>query len=321
MSESTKGVRFGFIIALIFALGFVLIAVFAPRISPIDEQGDDPNFKRVGRVTNLKPQPPSDTSPLGTLPQQYDVFHSLVWGARDALTFSFSVVFVSLLIGGFLGSLAGIAGGWVNRIIMRVTDAFLTVPLVVGVVFLTQLVSVSVSALTSIPSFADWQAGANIEFGTSPLIDFFTKVDPLLFSFMALSWMAYSRMMNASVISVKQEDYIEAAHAVGVSNFRILWRHIMPNAYQPLLVMAARDIGNVLILSATLTFLQIGGNSVWGSLMARGRDWIIGPKGSLTDTWWVYMPVTAVVVLFGITWNLVGEGLKKLVIEHRKGGS
>lgn len=319
MSQSTKGVRFGFIIALILAFGFVLTAVFAQRISPIDENGDDPNFKRVGRVTNLKPLPPSESSLLGTLPQQYDVFHSLVWGSRDALTFSFSVVLVSLLIGGVLGSVAGIFGGWVNRIIMRITDAFLTIPLVVGVVFLTQLVSVSVSALTFFPTFAQWQAGGGVEFGTSPLIDFFTKVDPLLFSFMALSWMGYARMMNASVIEVKQEEYIEAARAVGVGNFRILWRHIMPNAYQPLLVMAARDIGNVLILSATLTFLQIGGNSVWGALMARGRDWIIGPRGSLTDTWWVYMPVTAVVILFGITWNLVGEGLKKLVIEHRKG--
>lgn len=319
MSESTKGIRFGFTIGLILAIAFVLVALFAPFISPADEKGDNENFKRVGRVTNLKPQPPSEDAVLGTLPQQYDVFHSLVWGARDGLKFSFSVVFVSLLIGGILGSLAGIAGGWVNRIIMRVTDAFLTVPLIVGVVFLTQLVAVSVTALTFFPSYQQWVQGGMTETASSPLIEFFTKVDPLLVAFMALSWMGYARMMNASVISVKQEDYIEAARAVGATKLRILWKHIMPNAYQPLLVMAARDIGNVLILSATLTFLQIGGESTWGLLLARGRDWIIGPKGSLLDTWWVYLPVTVVVIIFGITWNLVGEGLKKLVIEHREG--
>lgn len=315
MSASKTGVRLGFVVGILFAIFFVAVAVLAPVISPMAEDGA--TFKQVGRKSDFKPHPPSEEAILGTLPQQFDVFHSLVWGARDALKFSFVVVIFSLFFGGLLGAISGLAGGWVNRVIMRVTDTFLTIPLIVGVVFLQQLVMVSIDALTDIPTYQMWMAGGGVEVGTNGLIDFFAKVDPLLFSFLALSWMTYARMMNASVINVKQEEFIEAARSVGVKNSRLLFRHILPNAYHPLLVMASRDLGNVLILNATLTFLKIGGQSVWGELLSMGRDWIIGPKGSLLDTWWVYLPVTIVVIVFSVTWNLIGEGLQRLVIERR----
>lgn len=315
MNTPNKHFPLSALFGAILAFLFVMAALFAPVISP--PSGEDKEYKQVGRKTDFKPHPPSEEAPLGTLPQQKDVFHSLIWGARDALTFSLTVVSLSALFGGLLGAIAGLSGGWVNRIIMRITDTFLTVPLIVGVVFLQQLVNASIVALAEIPDYQMWLRGGLPLAETNALLDFVSMVDPMLVSFLALSWMGYTRMMNASVISVKQEDFVEAARAVGVTFPRLLFKHILPNSFQPLLVMASRDIGNVLILQATLTFLKLGGTSVWGGMIAMGRDWIIGPNGNLFDTWWVYLPATLAVILFGITWNLLGEGLNRVLLFHR----
>ncbi|HWS23792.1 MAG TPA: ABC transporter permease [Anaerolineales bacterium] len=314
MNSTSKKVSYSAIFGGLFALVFIALAVFAPVLSPSE---DNDAFKQVGRRSDFQPHPPSPEAPLGTLPQQIDVYHSLIWGARDALVFSLSVVTISAIFGGLLGAISGMSGGWLNRIILRVTDTFLTIPLIVGVVFLQQLINTSVEALSGYMTYQLFIRGGDPLTETNALINFFEVVDPILVSFLALSWMGYTRMMNASVITVKQEEYIEAARSVGVSQFRLLFRHILPNAFQPLLVMAARDVGNVLILQATLTFLKVGGNSIWGEMLALGRDWIIGPNGSLFDTWWVYLPATLIVILFSITWNLLGEGLNQSLLNHR----
>jgi len=315
MISSQKRISYSAIFGALFAILFIVLAFFAPVLSPSE---DNDACKQVGRRSDFQPHPPSPEAPLGTLPQQIDVYHSLIWGARDALVFSLSVVTISAIFGGLLGAISGMSGGWLNRIILRVTDTFLTIPLIVGVVFLQQLINTSNEVLSGFMNYQLWVRGGDPLAETNALIDFFAVVDPLLVSFLALSWMGYTRMMNASVITVKQEEYIEAARSVGVSSFRLLFRHILPNAFQPLLVMAARDIGNVLILQATLTFLKVGGNSIWGEMLAMGRDWIIGPKGSLFDTWWVYLPATLIVILFSVTWNLLGEGLNQSLLNQRQ---
>jgi peptide/nickel transport system permease protein len=296
-------------LGFLLAIAFILVATYAPQIS--EEGKKTPgSFKQIGRATDFKPHAPDEKAILGTAPQQFDIFHSIIWGTADAIKFSMSVVVIAALIGMLIGILSAYAGGFFNSLLMRMTDAFLTIPLVVGVVFIQQLVMVSISALTEGFSYQMWEIGRMPEIGTNALIEFFTKTDPILFAFIALSWMPYARLMNTIILEIKENDFIMATRALGAGPLRVIFRHLLPNAYRSMLIMASRDLGNIVILQATITFLGLGGNSTWGELLAMGRDWVIGPGGRMFDYWWVYLPVTLVVIVFGITWNLVGEGLQ-----------
>ena len=303
----------------LLALAFVLVAAFAGTISPESEKTPG-SFKQIGRRTDQKPHPPDEKALLGTLPQQFDVFHSLVWGAKDALDFSLKVVFFASAIGMLVGIISAYAGGWFNSLLMRVTDSFLTIPLIVGVVFIQQLVRVSVEALTEGQTYAWWLKGIDPVTQSNWLIETFTVVNPVLVAFIVLGWMQYARLMNTIILEIKQNDYISATRALGAGNLRVIFKHLLPNAYGPMLILASRDLGNIVILQATLTFLELGGESTWGQLLAMGRGWVIGPGGRLLDTWWVYLPATLVVILFGVTWNLVGETLQHLLGADKKVG-
>jgi peptide/nickel transport system permease protein len=121
--------------------------------------------------------------------------------------------------------------------------------------------------------------------------------------------MAYARLTNSRVLGLKHTEFIEAARAMGASGGRIILRHLIPNSVSPAIVLAARDIGGMVLMQATLTFIGIGGGSEWGEILATGRRWIIAPGGNPLTYWWVFVPVTLALVIFGIGWNLLGDGL------------
>jgi hypothetical protein len=100
---------------------------------------------------------------------------------------------------------------------------------------------------------------------------------------------------------------------LGGSPFWIIRKHILRNSTGPAIVLAARDVGGVVLLQATLTFVQIGGDSIWGQMLAQGRNWVIGAGGSLLRYWWVFLPPTLAVMLFGIAWNIFGDGLNDVL--------
>lgn len=308
----------GFLVVLLF----VITAVAAPILSPMDSK--EPGiFQRVGhtRVERLSPapRPPSDIAPLGTLPYQYDVFHTLVWGARDALSFGLTVVLISGVFGVIFGAVAGYAGGFVNTIMMRVTDAFLAFPVIAGVVLLQQLMAVAIEAAGGIYIF---NTQTSNYFGAGPMIVpsgepsaiqiLLGIINPLMISLILFSWMPYARLINSTVMSLKSSEFIQASRALGASSARTIFRHLIPNSVAPSIVLMARDVGGVVLLQATLTFVQLGGNSPWGDMLYRGRDWILSASG-LLKFWWVYLPATLAVMLFGIAWNLLGDGLNDLM--------
>ncbi len=309
-------------LGFLLVLFFVVTAIAAPLLSPMDPKNPD-LFQRVGHtraeLLNPKPRPPSDIAPLGTLPYQYDVFHTLVWGARDALHFGLIVALLSGIFGIVFGAVAGYAGGIVNTVIMRVTDAFLAFPVIAGVVFLQQLLAIAIEAAggtyvfsTDHPEF----------YGFGPIIDVVGKasliqivlgiINPIMLSLILFSWMSYARLVNSAVIALKSSEFIQASRALGASSARTIFRHLIPNSIAPSVVLMARDVGGVVLLQATLTFVQLGGNSPWGDMLYRGRDWILNASGLLAY-WWVYLPATLAVMLFGIGWNLLGDGLNDLL--------
>lgn len=299
-------------IGLLLGLSFVVVAFAAPVISPQDEKTPGP-FKVVGHSYDQMPHPPGENekAPLGTLPGQYDVFHTLIWGVRNALQFGMAVAVVAFIFGVFFGAVAGYVEGVGNSVMMRFADALLAFPPIAGVVFLQQLVAITITSLGGTYYFNTQFYGKVMLFvGTPPpLILFLSRVDPVLISLILFSWMPYARLVNALVLPLKRTDFVQAARALGSSPLWVIRKHLLPNSVAPALALAARDVGNAVILQATLTFIGLGGASPWGTLLSIGRNWIIGGRGNFFGFWWVYMPATLIIVLFGVTWNMIGDGL------------
>jgi peptide/nickel transport system permease protein len=300
-------------IGLILVLAFIFVAVAAPYLSPNDPKNPGP-FMRVGRAFESRPLPPDENAILGLLPRGIDVYHALVWGARDALRFGLIVTVSTALFGIFYGSVSGFAGGRVGSFLLSVADSFLAFPPIAGVVFLQQLF---VTTITSLGGF--YTEGEIFSFTNTPIAmtliqTLLEQVNPLMLSLILFSWMPYARLVHAIVITLKQTDFIQAARALGGSPFWIIRKHLLRNSTGPAMVLAARDVGGIVLLQATLTFINIGGDSVWGIMLAQGRNWILGPGGSLFTYWWVFLPPTLAVILFGIAWNVFGDSLNDLLM-------
>jgi peptide/nickel transport system permease protein len=300
-------------IGVLLVLFFIVVALAAPWISPNSPKSPGPFQRAPGfSLGDIMPHSPSLVPPLGTLTGQVEVFHALVWGTRDALGFGLEVVLLSAFFGLLFGAVAGYAGGALNSIMMRITDAFLAFPIIAGIVFLNQLwVSVTVAAGGFFDNYHNtWMnVGGNVSF----LQTLIQKFNPLLIILILFSWMPYARITNTIVMSLKQVEFIQAARAIGAKSSRIIFRHLLPNSVTPSIVLAARDVGSIVILQATFTFIGLDGSSIWGRMLVLGKDWVLGPGGGIFKYWWVYVPATLVLILFGIGWNLLGDGLSELL--------
>jgi peptide/nickel transport system permease protein len=283
---------------------FVCTAAAAPVLAPPPDDASNNGresskfFRRAGRPTDRTPHPPSEEAPLGTLPGQLDVFHSLIWGARHALRFGLVVSLCTGCLGVLVGAVSGYAGGAINRLMLRITDGFLAIPVVAGVGLFRQLVFLAESELTA------------------PSVQVVLRLlgsDYVMLGLIVFSWMPYARIINASVARLLHTDYVLAARSVGTSGLRIILRHLLPNAIAPAVVLVARDIGAMVLLGAAFAFIGVGGDSPWGTLAVQGRNYVIGTYGNPLETWWVYVPVTLALILFGIGWNLLGDGLNDLL--------
>jgi peptide/nickel transport system permease protein len=299
-------------LAVILVLSFIFVAITAPLLSPDDPKNPGP-IKVVGRSSDPEPSPPRPNVPLGTLPNQIDVFHMLIWGTRDAVRFGLLVVSSTASFGIIYGAVAGYTGGSINRIMMRIADAFLTFPVIAAVVLLQQLWLNAINTIGG--SYLASNAGTpGFDIPIKSTIQILLQqINPLTLSLILFSWMPYARLVNSLVIALKQTEFILAARAVGVRPARIVFRHLLPNAVTPAVVLAARDVGSFVVFQATLTFIGLGGNSLWGAILVTGRNWIIGPGGNVMAYWWVFIPATLTVILFGIAWNLFGDGLGELL--------
>ena len=300
-------------LGLLLILGFVFVAVAAPYISPNDP--DDPGpFMAVGRITEARPLPPDDNAILGLLPRGVDVFHALVWGSRDALQFGLIVTSFAALFGIFYGATSGYLGGAFGGLMMRVADSFLAFPAIAGVVFFQQLYMTTITSLGGYVFDGEIYTFTNAPIAATMIQSLLQRVNPLMLSLILLSWMPYARLVHSIVITLKSTEYIQAARALGGSSWWIIRKHLLRNSTGPAMVLAARDVGGVVLLQATLTFINIGGDSVWGAMLAQGRNWVLGPGGSLLTYWWVFLPPTLAVLLFGIAWNLFGDSLNDMML-------
>jgi peptide/nickel transport system permease protein len=300
-------------IGFLIVISFIVVALMAPLLSPSDPKNPGP-IKVVGKSYDLVPQPPQPGAPLGTLPGQASVSHALIWGTRSALLFGVTVTVLSALIGGLIGAISAYFGGFTNRFLMWITNSFMTFPIIAAVVLIQQLITITLANLgirfDYYGNLFFFDSSGNPRFieQMPNIVEFLQSINPLLIAFILFSWMPYARMMNTVVLRIKQSDYVMAARASGVKNGRIILRHIIPNAVAPVIVLAAKDIGGFVVLQSTFAFIGFGKGSPWADTLVLGRDWIYAPQGMLTY-WWVFLPATLVLILFGIGWNLLGDGL------------
>jgi peptide/nickel transport system permease protein len=289
-------------LGILIILGFVSLAIIAAVHSP---NGQTPTLTweqlRVKNQLDQAPQPPSSGHPLGTLIHQADILDGLIRGSRQALEFSLKAGLASAVIGVIAGAAGANLGGWINGLLLRFSDSLLAIPIISVYVIIHQLQTVMIAAIPG--------SGLNSMEGPSPLQSWFISFDALLWAIVLINWIPYARLTNARVTILKISEFVQAARALGAGQVRIIFRHLLPNAISPALVMLSRDLGWLVILQTSLQFAGFGGGSIWGDHLLSGRDWIIGAYGNPFGYWWVWLPGTFLIVLYGIGWNLVGDGL------------
>ena len=266
----------------------VLVAIFADVIAPSDGRNPGYDIQNLGN----RFQPPGRTFTIETdgtgneirVPGNFyimgtdefgrDIFARVVHGARISLLVGFFVVTFSMIVGCTIGAVAGFFGNVTENILMRFIDILLSIPPI--------LLAISIAA-TMRPGLLSIVIAVGI--GAVPL---------------------YARVMRASVLTVKEQEYIEAAHAIGASKFRIIRKHVIPNCIAPIIVQATMGIAYAILWAAALSFLGIGiqpPTPEWGAMLSEGRVYI-------RDYWhMVLFPGLAIAIMI-FALNMMGDGLR-----------
>lgn len=269
----------------VVSLGWLLVIVLAAVTADlwVPQYYGPPNeintqTASVGRLLG-----PSITHPMGTDDLGRDVFSRVVYGARISLTVGLAAVLVSVLIGLIMGALSGFYGGFIDATIMRIADVFLSFPYIL---FAILLLSVLPNAQRSL--------------------------FPVVATIGLLGWPSIARVFRSSILSVKQSDYVEAGRALGASDWRLVSRHILPNAIAPIVVYATMSVGGAILTEASLSFLGLGiqadpsvnPNAVsWGRMISEGQNYLMSNPGLI---FWPGLAIVSTVLAF----TLLGDGVR-----------
>jgi peptide/nickel transport system permease protein len=263
--------RFPGVAMIILVFLLVIPGLFAEWVAPHDPI-------KGSLAARLKPpmweKGGSSTYPLGTDKVGRDVLSRIIYGARVSLRVSLEAIIVSGVIGTTLGLLAGYFGGRIDVFIMRLVDISLGLPIIL-------IALVFVAALG--PSFATMNAVITM-----------------------VLWSRYARQVRGEVLSIKERDFIARARVAGASHFRIMFRYLLPNVVNSLIVLATLQVGFVILLESSLSFLGAGiprPTPAWGLMVADGRELIV-------TAWWIAMFPGLAIMLTVLSMNLVGDWLR-----------
>lgn len=254
-------------IGLGIVLAWGLVGTFAPVLAP---------YTPIEQHLADRLSPPSlSTHPFGTDELGRDVLSRVLYGARLSIPAGVAVVILTAMLGSALGATAGFTGGVVDEVIMRFSDAVLAFP--------SLILAMAITA------------------GIGPGL-----VNALLAIVLVL-WPEYARLIRSQVLSIREMEYVTAARALGVPESRILWRHVVPNAYPLVLVKASLDVGNVILIAAALSFVGLGAvppTPEWGAMVAAGRYKFF--------EWWVATFPGLAIFTTVMGFNFLGDGLRDL---------
>ncbi|CAB4868963.1 unannotated protein [freshwater metagenome] len=218
-------------------------------------------------------QGPSWHHLMGTDQLGRDVFTRMLWGSRTSLPVAFVVILSSVVIGTIVGAIAGYRGGWIDAVLMRFVDITMAFPPI--------LLAMAITASLG------------------------PGVRNALIAMVLVWWPIYARLLRAQVIAVKQREYVESAEAIGVKRFAILRRYVLPMAYTPVLVNATMDFGQVVLLTASLSFIGLGArppSPEWGAMITEGATQFY--------SWWIATAPGLAILVVVLAFNYVGDALR-----------
>jgi peptide/nickel transport system permease protein len=261
-----------------------LTAFLAKFIAPAD-----PNFIDQANWSGYPLAPGVAHHILGTDENGRDLLSRLMYGGQISLTVAFFAVLMELSIGTVVGAISGYYGGWIDYLLMRVTDVFLSIPLLPLLLVLTAIVAASSNK-------------AALGFGVIVVIIGGT------------SWPAVARLVRASFLSLREKEFCEAARALGNRDGRIIFRHLLPNAVAPIIVQGTLEVANVIILESTLSFLGFGiqpPTASWGNMLANAEsNMAIAPWVAIFPGLCILVTVLAI--------NYLGDGLRDALDPNMK---
>ncbi|MTT30494.1 ABC transporter permease subunit [Terrilactibacillus sp. BCM23-1] len=250
---------------IVFTL-IILMDIFAQVIAPHHPNAVSDTFEAAPSADHL----------LGTDQVGRDVFSRLVYASRVSITVGLGAVAIYVAIGTVLGALAGYFGKWVDNIIMRVTDVFMSFPYLMVILVLVSVIGPNLFNITLVLGI--------------------------------LGWPQVARLVRGSVLSIKEMDYVKAGVALGYSTPKIIFQHILPNAFAPILVNATFGVASAIIMEASLSFLGMGVRppaASWGNMLTQAQSLTV-----LSSQPWLWIPPGLMILLSVLSINFIGDGLR-----------
>jgi ABC-type dipeptide/oligopeptide/nickel transport system permease component len=277
-------------LGLFLVISLLSIALFAPFLAPPSENQRDVMSMEEHFEFNYDHQPPcyfsctaesgeEDGYILGSTDRGYDLYYGIVWGSRTSLDVAVKVVLTGTFIAAIIGAVSGYYGGKVDDVIMRITDVFIAIP---GLVLALAIIAVT---------------GDN-------------SIEMLMYALIIVWWPGFTRVIRAEALRIRKLPYIEAAKAAGASDFRIIFKHVLPNCITSIIVIATMDMGGIVLSLAALGFLGFGGGAdlaEWGKLVAFGQD------DMLKGEWWGFFFPGLAVALWAFGFYLLGDGVRDIL--------
>ena len=267
------------VVGAVLLLLLVVSAAFAPLLAPADPL-------RTGFSTRVRPPAilgMESTFLLGSDNLGRDILSRLLYGGRISLTLAAIAVVVSATIGVLLGLVSGYFGGAIDDLIQRVVDVQLSFPVIMLAIAVIAAAGTSEAALVGVLVLA--------------------------------GWVIYTRTVRASVLTIKHQEYVQAARALGAGDARIVLRHILPNVVAPIIVVATVQVATMILLESGLSFLGLGvqpPTPSWGTMLAEGRDY-------LSNAWWISTVPGIAISLAVLSANMLGDGLRDLLDPNLRG--
>lgn len=261
------------IVSLILLIFIILACIFGPffvKYHYNDMESYDPDNPLVGEY-----RPPSNLHPFGTDELGRDTLSRILYGGRISLFVGFASVFSAIIIGVFVGALSGYYGGLADTLLMRFTDIMFSIPVLPLLVVLASV----------IPGGGVWK---------------------IILVITIFGWMTDARLVRGVYLSLKEQEFAEAARAIGASNARIIWRHLLPNSMAPIIVSSTLGVGGNIIYEAALSYLGFGimpPTPSWGNMLQNAQS------AMFNAPWLIWFPGLAIFVTV-LAFNFLGDGLR-----------
>lgn len=255
-------------------VAFVALALFAPALA----EANRPDPYQMPRDWQAIDVPPgTDGHLLGTTSTGGDVLYGIIWGSRKSLQLSLMVVGFSVVIGLIMGSMAGFLGGKIDEVLMRAVDLFLAIPELIFALAIAAALGAS-----------------------------FTNI---ILALAIVFWVKYARIIRGQILRIRQNEYVDAARVMGDTRWRIYRKDVLPNSITPIVVQATLDMGSVVLIGATLSFIGLAesGLAEWGRLVSEGQ------AGMVSGKWWVATFSGLAIFLWALAFNLFGDGLRDVL--------